>query len=1336
MENGERKNRATPVEAMPARVDKICDAFEADWQQGRRPSIAACLENLPENDRSKLFRKLLALELDYRAKAEESFSEKEYDRQFPKYENIIHDIFSAATSAEPAKSKTIAPHEAITVSGIDATPSASPRRQPDASKAAMPEIPANLVNHPRYRILEVLGRGGMGMVFKAEHVLMKRTVALKVISRGLTLTPEIVKRFHREIEAAAQLSHPNIVAAYDAEQAGETQLLVMEFIEGTDLAQVVKEHGPLSVESACSCIRQAALALQHAHEHRMIHRDIKPHNLMLTKEGQVKVLDFGIARFLRENSEPSPAETAQGTTLGTPDYMAPEQVSDSHAVDIRADIYSLGCSLYHLLTGQVPFPGGSFFDKMMRHMEGNLVPVGQLRSDLPEGLKTVLARMMAKHPKDRYQSPGEVAKALLPFASKSAPTTTMGISSAKISADVGSTQRWFDIPSSDLGGQAGPPAPAAFPFRKGPIIFGIAVLALLSVITYFVQTQLTVRTPNGILEIATDDPDVEVIVRKGGEKVAILDLKTKQTFEIHEGMYHLALSPEKKGLVLEPDVVTLRRDQKAIARIRLIQAPHEAAKLTGPPSLPTGHSEKWVYRNNDGTGCFINSGETDWFEIPPKGEICYFKEVERNSKYVEIYDARRQSSVRLYSNQSLWKDPSTNGGWNVLWAGSWTSVAGRIRHLAGGEANIRWASFAPDGRSALASDIAGQIWVWKADERAELRPFRIHGDGEVFRVAFSPDGRRAASCGKDKLVRVWDIDKREAVLELRGHSEPVRCVAFSSDGKRLVTSAGDRNVRADCTVRVWDAQTGEQLHCMRQHTNEVWHAAFSPDGKLIASASDDGTVRLWDAETGKHLERLLKTEAMVSTACFSPDGKQLAAGGQERSVWVWEVEGRKQIRQFCELPGWITALSYIRDGRLLWVCAGGHVRIRDIASARELRFPNDSVQDSDPSATSLAVSPDGRHVLLSSGHRGLFVWEAPALLPKGDATRLETPARGAKDGKVGEIRRFVGHQCEILSVAFSPDGRRALSGGWTHTADQPTPQSDVKSMRLWDVETGKELHTYDAGRICCLTFTPDGHHAVSGTSGSWAHPVSGAHLWDLESGKEDRFFQLGVTWCNGVAVSSNGRMALSNGAGRECLLWDLKSGQNVRSFAGDTWIRSVAWSPDDRFALTGESGGRIKLWEIEGGRMLRRFDTPGGHNHVHSVAFSPDQSLALACSEDGLIRIWEVATGKKIRQFNGHRHEVTGAVFLTTAGSCQGRKIGLCGCGTWKPARSYAASKTTRPRLPVWLFPRMAIVLCRAVMTRPCGFGNCREHPQVCQAADRSTGRDSHCPPTRTTTAW
>jgi hypothetical protein len=253
----------------------------------------------------------------------------------------------------------------------------------------------------QYRILERLGAGGMGTVYKAEHRLMKRVVALKVIGRDRAAGAERL----REVRATAELAHPNIVSAYDAARARGRLFLVLEYVAGPDLGQLLT-RGPLPVPLACAAVRQAALALQCLHERGLVHRDVKPANLVLAAGGEaplVKLLDLGLARR---------AGTGRGDLSGTIDYLAPERGMGNVPADGRADLYSLGCTFYHLLTGRVPFPGGTWTEKLLRHRLEAPVPVRALRPEVPAAVAAVVERLMAHDPADRYPSPAAVAEAL------------------------------------------------------------------------------------------------------------------------------------------------------------------------------------------------------------------------------------------------------------------------------------------------------------------------------------------------------------------------------------------------------------------------------------------------------------------------------------------------------------------------------------------------------------------------------------------------------------------------------------------------------------------------------------------------------------------------------------------------------------------------------------------------------------------------------------------------------------------------------------------------------------------------------------------------------------
>jgi serine/threonine-protein kinase len=277
-----------------------------------------------------------------------------------------------------------------------------------------------------YHLLDRLGEGGVSEVFKAWDTLKGRIVALKVLHQHLASTDEAVRQFKRELQAVTRLSHPNVIKTFDADQVGALHYFAMEFVEGMDLDRFVQRCGPLPVELACDYIRQVAQGLQHAHQLGLVHRDVKPANLFLihpplpgapgastngcarrTPDPVVKILDWGLARIRRGPGEGSGhgVQREKGQLLGTADYIAPEQARDASVVDTRADIYSLGCTLYYLLTGRPPFPGPSLMQKLMQHQESEPESVCQLRPDVPEEVAAVLQRMMTKQPENRYQIP-------------------------------------------------------------------------------------------------------------------------------------------------------------------------------------------------------------------------------------------------------------------------------------------------------------------------------------------------------------------------------------------------------------------------------------------------------------------------------------------------------------------------------------------------------------------------------------------------------------------------------------------------------------------------------------------------------------------------------------------------------------------------------------------------------------------------------------------------------------------------------------------------------------------------------------------------------------------
>jgi eukaryotic-like serine/threonine-protein kinase len=266
-------------------------------------------------------------------------------------------------------------------------------------------------NIGKYRVLEKLGSGGMGQVFLCEHKLMRRLVAVKVLPTAKADDPASLQRFYREARAVAALDHPNIVRAYDIDNDDNLHFLVMEYVDGTNLQDLVKKVGPLDVIRACHYIYGAAIGLQHAHEMGLIHRDIKPGNILVDRVGVVKILDMGLARFFRDDNDELTKQYDENV-LGTADYLAPEQALDSHTVDIRADIYSLGATFYYLLTGSTFFSEGSVTQKLIWHQNRQPRPIKSFRADVPDEIITIIDHMIMKDPGVRVQTPADVIAAL------------------------------------------------------------------------------------------------------------------------------------------------------------------------------------------------------------------------------------------------------------------------------------------------------------------------------------------------------------------------------------------------------------------------------------------------------------------------------------------------------------------------------------------------------------------------------------------------------------------------------------------------------------------------------------------------------------------------------------------------------------------------------------------------------------------------------------------------------------------------------------------------------------------------------------------------------------
>ena len=365
-------------------IDRLCSRFEAAMKTGSRPKAEAVLKKLPANMRMAALGELLPLEADYRLREGKPLTLPELEQRFP--------------DVDPAWLANCVRTEA-------------PETEFGGSVPVEPEIPLP-ERLGDYRIVSRLGSGGMGAVYRAVHERMGREVAVKLLRPEIQKNPMLLQRFDREVRAAAKLSHPNIVAALDAREHDGLHFLVTELVEGRDLDQTVRLSGALPIADAVECVLQAARGLAYAHSQGVIHRDIKPANLLRAKDGTVKILDMGLARLSNTDSSTDVNLTGTGVMMGTAAYMPPEQARDTRKADARSDLYSLGCTLFYLLTGRTAFTGTTQMDMILSHVNQPIPSLRQINVQIPLAVDRIFQRLVAKNPDDRFQSADELIPVL------------------------------------------------------------------------------------------------------------------------------------------------------------------------------------------------------------------------------------------------------------------------------------------------------------------------------------------------------------------------------------------------------------------------------------------------------------------------------------------------------------------------------------------------------------------------------------------------------------------------------------------------------------------------------------------------------------------------------------------------------------------------------------------------------------------------------------------------------------------------------------------------------------------------------------------------------------
>ena len=430
-------------------LDQLCDAFESQWSNGERPDIADFLERADSADHDDLFAELLALELDYRSDHDETPRADEYTSRFPDRAGAIDRVFadcglvddalfidrlasSGLRSAEQIERIRGEERGDLSVSDLLIDRGALTPWQADMIKTG--RLQGLLLNE--YEILEPIGAGGMGQVFRALHRRMNRFVAVKVLPGQAFASNTAAQRFQQEARTAARLTHPNIVMTLDAGHHEGTEFIVMEYIDGVDLSALVKRDGPLALKRAIDIVLRIAEALKYAHEQGVIHRDLKPHNVMIDDEERVRILDLGLASMVDSDGG---GLTMTGQFVGTPDYVAPEQAADAKRAGPAADVYALGCTFHMLLTGAPPYGGRTPLEKVRAHTDTPIPDLREKRDDVTRQIDVVFRKMMAKEPRRRTGSMVEVIEQFSAITQSIAPDTSRFSSTGPVDAASQST---------------------------------------------------------------------------------------------------------------------------------------------------------------------------------------------------------------------------------------------------------------------------------------------------------------------------------------------------------------------------------------------------------------------------------------------------------------------------------------------------------------------------------------------------------------------------------------------------------------------------------------------------------------------------------------------------------------------------------------------------------------------------------------------------------------------------------------------------------------------------------------------------------------------------------
>ena len=1066
---------------------------------------------------------------------------------------------------------------------------------------AAPSLPAI----PGYTLLGELGRGGMGVVYKAEHVKLKRLVALKMVLGGALAGPQHLERFRAEAEAVARLQHPNIVQIYEVGEHDGLPFFSLEYCAGGSLAQRL-DGTPLPVREAAGIIETLARAMHAAHERHIVHRDLKPANVLMGEDGTPKITDFGLAKKM----DATEVLTQSGAVMGTPSYMAPEQArGNAKQLGPPADIYALGALLYELLTGRPPFKGATAMDTMVQVATDEPVAPSRMQPKLPPDLETICLKCLEKAPSRRYLTSQALADDLHRY-----------LAGEPIQArPAGRLERGWKWA------------------RRRPALAGllaVSALALLSIlagILYF-TVQLGRERNTALAEKSTAEKERvraeenEATAKKQEEKTREqeqLTDKERQRAEAREADARRDLDKSRRTL--------LTAQLWRVAGL-LEHEPMEALALLED-------REACPLDLRDFTWRYYRSLYTQWKPVSLQG----------HRGAVESVAVRKDG--KLMASASGGVDPCIK-----LWDLETRKEIATLRDPNGNDHKgaIHCIAFSPDGTLLASGGEDKTVKLWDVDKKQVIATLKEHS-GKVDCLAFSPDGSRLVSCSmwfdpNEKLgdlrfkkgeVRLWNVPERKhekLLASLPGTG--IQALSFAPDG--MTVAFGTTN---NSNLHLVDVETGKEPDkpysqgagwvyrvayspdgqtvawataqqaiflldvagkktrlILRGHQSDVDGLAWSPDGKTLATGSNDGVIKLWNPATGKERLTLRGGAGSIESIAFTPDGNTLvvARGNQ---ITLWDLVPRTSWATYSTNRGF-TAVALSQDGQTLAapVAMERNLRLRNLSSGKERTVDLDS-----GSGTTVAFVPKGSLVAV-----GIHLWaegknySLKTPLPTGECQLWDTNG----DKKVATLKTKT--ERAIKAVAVTPDGR------WLITGDSGG------QILLWDVtdpvnpKEGVLLGSH-VGAITALTLAADGQTLATGSADR------SIKLWDLAERRERTTLKGHLGPVTGLAFLDKGESLASTGYDRSVRIWDVAAGKERFSLPMQpNTIHSLAVSKDGNTLALACQDRTIKLWDLPS-RQLRAV-LLGHTREVNAVAFSHDGKLLLSASAP--ISSWFVTSGE------------------------------------------------------------------------------------------------------------